>query len=227
MNIRLPRKLAGNQAGLTIVELLLAMAISSLLAGVLLSITVNYYGSIIRSNQTTEMYVEAQQSLRAIIEDIRLADSINASGALADTHAPGGGWVTSDAANVLIIGSPAITNARDIIYDSTTGNPYRNELVYFVSGNALYKRTIQNPAAAGNTAVTSCPEAASSSSCPPDKVYSQHTNNLTLTYYDTDSAVTANPTLARSVKIGVQMSRKSFGKTITINDTILATLRNK
>lgn len=220
------RAVRRRQSGFTILELTLAMGIASVLASVLLAITLTYFADIMRTNQDTELHVEAHFVLQAMVEDIRLADRIDTTNELTDANQPSGGWTTNDANNWLIIGSPATNSSHDIIYDADTGNPYRNENIYFISGSKLFKRTLKNAAATGNAAATTCPAAAVTSTCHEDKTYSTHATDMGFTYYDTNNDVTTDPSLARSVRVSVTLSRKSFGKTLTVNDTILATLRN-
>lgn len=220
-------KYIDKESGFTIVELLLATAIAAILVTALMTISLTYYSSSLNSNITAQLGIDSHYVLRNIVEDIRLADSIGSTNVLTDSNQPSGGWVTSDTNNILVITTPATTVNRDVIYDSSTGYPYRNELIYFVSGTNLYKRTLKNSAATGNTAKTSCPPASATSNCPADKTYTSYINNLTFTFYDDNNAVTTTPSAARSVKVGVTMSRKSFGKTITFTNSIQATLRNR
>ncbi|HSX27284.1 MAG TPA: type II secretion system protein [Patescibacteria group bacterium] len=215
-----------SQSGLTIVELLVSVAIAAILASVLLAINLQFFGNVMQSQISAELAVESHFVLEAMVEDIRLADGITVTNSLADANGPAGGWSTSDSANRLVLKSPAINSSRDIIYDDSTGFPYRNELVYFMSGKMLYRRTLKNGGASGNIAVTTCPASTASSSCPVDKQYTTYINDMTFTFYDTANAVTTDPTLARSIKVGINMSRKAFGKTITFNNSIQTTLRN-
>lgn len=214
------------ESGFTILELLIAVAISTILSTVLLAFTLTYVADVFRSRSAAELAVESHFVLRTMVEDIRLADGIDTINDITDDNAPEDGWTTSDANNQLIINSPAVTVDKDIIYDSETGYPYRNQLIYFISGNNLYKRVLGNTAADGNSLTTSCPQASASSTCPADKNYTSNIDNLTFEFYDIDNTITSDPTLARSVKVGLVMSRRSFGKTVTLNNSIQTTLRN-
>jgi prepilin-type N-terminal cleavage/methylation domain-containing protein len=216
-----------NQQGFTIVELLLATSIAAILVTVLMTISLTYYGSTLNNHISAQLGIDSHYVLRNIVEDIRIADSVGTTNVLTDSNQPNGGWITSDPNNVLVITNPATNTTRDVIYDSSTGYPYRNELIYFISGNTLYKRTLQNIAAVGNIAKTSCPPTQATSSCPADKTYTTYIDDFTFTFYDNNNVATADPSLARSVKVGVTMSRKSFGKTVTFTNSIQATLRNK
>jgi type II secretory pathway pseudopilin PulG len=213
--------------GFTITELVLSLTVASIMAMVLFTATFYYYANAAQAETATTLALESQTILTQLTEDIRLADSIASTNAISDPNGPGGGWTTSDPSNILIIESPAVTSTRDIIYDSNTGFPYRNEFIYFMSGTSIYKRVLANPSAAGNTAKTTCPLASSSSTCPPDRLFSANVSNLTFTFYDSSDATTANAVQARSVVLTVNMAKKSFGKNITLNNSTRVTLRNQ
>lgn len=216
-----------NQQGYTIVELLLATSVAIVISTVLLAISLTFYGNVIQNNMAAELTIEGHYATRAIIEDLRLADNITSSGVLSDVNAPADGWMTSDPNNILVISSPATTSTNDIIYDTDTGYPYRNELVYYLDGTNLHKRTIKNTLATDNKSVTSCPVNAATSECPADKTYSTHMSDLSFTFYDDNNTETADPSLARSVNVSVTMSRRAFGKTISYTNSIQTTLRNR
>jgi type II secretory pathway pseudopilin PulG len=214
-------------AGFTITELVLSLTISGILAVVIFTATFYYFVNTSQTETATTLALESQTILTQLTEDIRLADSIASTNAVSDPNGPGGGWVTSDPSNILIIESPAITSTRDIIYDSNTGSPYRNEFIYFMSGTTMYKRILANTSATGNTAKRTCPAASSSSTCPPDRLFTSNVSNLTFTFYDASDATTANAAQARSVVLTVNMAKKSFGKNITLANSTRVTLRNQ
>lgn len=212
--------------GFTIVELILATAISGILAVVMFTISVYYFGNTLQAQATAQMALESQLVLTQLVEDIRLSDGIGLTNSITDANAPAGGWVTNDPSNILIIKSPAIDSSRDIIYDPDTNLPYRNEFVYYSAGQAMYKRTLKNPDAVGNTAVTTCPPASASPTCPADKVFTNSMTNLTFTFYDVNNAPTPDATQARSVNLVVSMSRRVYGKSLMLSNTTRTTLRN-
>lgn len=216
-----------SQKGFTIIEMILAVSISSAIVATLLIISLNYTGEMLRARITADLAIESQILLRSIVEDTRLADALSSTNAIADTNAPVGGWVTSDPSNVMIIESPAINTSRDIIYDTATGLPYKNEVVYYGSGSKMYRRTLKNSSAVGSLATTSCPPSLATSACPADKLYTPYLKDLTFTFYDDADATTANATLARSVKITVTTERKINGKNVTFANSIRTTMRNR
>ncbi len=214
------------QAGFSMVELMLAIGIASVLSTVLVAFSLGYVADVFRSRAAAELAVESHFVLRTFVDDIRLADGIALTNSITDLNAPVGGWITSDANNQIIINSPAITSAHDIIYDDSTGYPFRNQYIYFIQGSDLYRRTLKNTSATGNTVTTTCPSANSSPSCPNDKIYTSNIQDFTLEFFDINNTATTDPTAARSVKLTIAMSRKTYGKTITLNNSIQTTLRN-
>lgn len=213
--------------GFTLPELVISIAIAGVLAGVLFTATFYYYANIVQSEVATDLALDSQSILTQLTEDIRLSDAISSTNAITDPNAPGGAWVTSDPSNILIIESPATTSARDIIYDESTGFPYRNEYIYFTSGTNMYKRVLANSAAVGNTAVTTCPTALSNASCPPDRLFSNNISNLSFIFYDSSNTSTTDASQAHSVELNVDMAKKGFGKNITLGNSTRVTMRNQ
>jgi type II secretory pathway pseudopilin PulG len=214
-------------AGFTITELVLSITVAGILAIILFTATFYYYVNAAQTEVSTNLALESQSILTQLTEDMRLADSIASTNTITDSNSPGGGWVTSDPSNIIIIENPAVDNSRNIIYDSSTGSPYRNELVYFVSGTNMYKRTLANSSAVGNIAKTTCPKASASSTCPPDRLFSENVTSITFTFYDSSDNTTANATSARSVSLSVNMAKKSFSKNISLSNSTRVTLRNQ
>jgi prepilin-type N-terminal cleavage/methylation domain-containing protein len=216
-----------NTMGFTMPELITSITVAGILATVLFTATFYYFANATQSETATNLALESQTILAQMTEDIRLADSIASANAIADVNAPGGGWTTSDPSNIIIIEDPAIDSGRNILYDNTTGSPYRNEYIYITSGTNMYKRILANTNATGNTAKTSCPSNNASSSCPPDRIFSTNLSNLTFTFYDASNNTTADATQARSVALRVDMAKKVYGKNITLSNTTRVTLRNQ
>jgi prepilin-type N-terminal cleavage/methylation domain-containing protein len=216
-----------NNNGFTIIEVVVSISIATVISIALLTISLGYVGDTMRARLTADLAIESQLLLRAMVEDVRLAGSLSTTNQNTDANAPVGGWITNDPSNIVIIDLPAIDASRNIIYDTTTGFPYDNEVVYFSNGTTMYRRTIVNPSATGNSLQTSCPPNLATSNCPNDKKYSQYLSDLSFTFYDDANATTSDATLARSVQINVKLQRKIMGKTVAFNNTIRTTLRNR
>lgn len=215
------------QAGFTVVEMAIALVVAGFLAAAIFMATFDYYADLARSNTTADLALESQTILAQMTEDIRLADAISDHNIIADSNAPAGGWVTSNPGNVIIIEDPAIDSNRNVIYNSDTGFPYRNEYIYFTSGNNMYKRVLANPDAVGNTAVTTCPASDSSPTCPPDRLFSSNVSNLSFTFYDNLGNTTGDTASTRSVDLQIDTSKQSFGKNINFSNATRVTLRNQ
>lgn len=215
------------QKGFTIIELLIGMSISVILLSIMLVISLNFTGDMLRAQMTANMAIESQQLLRSIVDDTRLADALTSTNTISDANSPPGGWTTSDPSNVLIIESPAIDSARNIIYDTATGLPYRNEIIYYGSGSSMYRRTLKNTSAAGNMMTTTCPAPSASPSCSKDRLYTTNLKDLTFTFYDDDGNTTANAALSRSVNLTVTTNKKIYGREITFTNSIRTTMRNR
>lgn len=215
------------QSGFTITELAISLTLAGFLAIMLFMATFYYYANAAQSETATDLALQSQSILTQLTEDIRLGDAIASTNALPDANGPGGGWVTSDPSNIIIIESPAVDSSRNIIYDNSTGYPYSNEFIYFASGANMYKRVLANSAAAGNTAITTCPVAQTTPSCPPDRLFSTNASNLSFTLYDASNATTSDAIQARSVALNVDMAKKVFGKNVTLSNSTRVTLRNQ
>lgn len=215
-----------NQAGFTVVELATTTAIASMLILTFVTVSLYMYGDTIRATLYSQLATESQNILRSVVEELRQSSSIRSSNANPDPNAPGGGWSTSNSNLILIISTPALDSSNNFIMNSDTGYPYQNEIVYFVSGNTLYKRTLVDTNATGNAEQRSCPITLQSATCPADIVMSQNFNTLNFVFYDQNDAVTTTIANARSIKLILQMQKQSFGKTLHFDNTIRITIRN-
>ena len=215
-----------NQAGVTIVELLVVIGIASALLVAFMTVSIYMYGDTVRTSLYAQLATESQTVLRSVVEELRQSSSIRTSNTNADANAPGGAWTTSDTNLILIISTPALDSSNNFIIDTNTGYPYQNEIVYFASGTKLYKRYLANNSATGNTRTTTCPQAAASASCPTDVLMSNNFKTLNFVFYDQDDNITSNIPSTRSIKLFIQMERTNYGKTLTFDNNIRITIRN-
>lgn len=216
-----------DQAGVTIVELLVVIGIASSLLLVFTTISVNLYGDTVRTTIYSQLANESQNILRSIVEELRQSSSIKVSNSNPDSDGSVGGWNTSDDSLILIISTPALDSDNNFIMDSAgTGYPYQNEIVYFASGGKLFKRYLANQNAPGNTRMTTCPLETASASCPSDIEISKNFTDMSFVFYDQNDQVTASIPNARSIHLFIQMERKTFGKTLQFDNNIRITIRN-
>jgi len=213
--------------GFTVVELVVGITIGSVLFLAFMVAMTNYFVLITKNNAAIDMAANSQNLLRATVEALRVGDGVRQTNTIADANAPSGGWNTSNTSFVIVIATPALNSARNYIIDPGTGSPFMNELVYYKSDTSLMERRLANSGASGNLLVTSCPPSSSSSSCPPDKVLADYVQSMTFTLYDQDNNLTADPTLARLIKIDLSLQRTVFGSAVSLNNSIQVTLRNR
>mgnify|MGYP000362534711 CR=1 FL=1 len=222
-----PRKNRPSQSlGFTLPELAVSMTVTGILLVSLFAISTYFFSAITRNNMLVEMTVDAQNLLRATVEELRYGAGVRQTNTINDVNSPAGGWNTSNANFIIIIATPAVNSTNEYIIDPLTGSPYNNELVYFKSGTILYKRTLANPSASDNKLVTSCPESLATASCPADRKLVNSVDDMVFTLYDQDDGLTTDPLLARSVKIDLFLKRLTFGDPLTLDNSIRVTLRN-
>lgn len=213
-------------AGFTVTELTMVIVILGVLMVPLSAVTLDYFGSIMARSTEAQLATESQTLLRTVVEELRTASSVKVVNTISDPNEPPSGWSTSNDDLILIISTPALNSSRAFIYDPLTGMPYQNELIYFVEGQRLYRRTLANTEAVGNTARRTCPSATASTSCPADKVLTEHFKAMNFVLYDQDDIVTTNISLARSLVVNVSMEKPTFGGPIRFDNTMRMTMRN-
>lgn len=218
---------ANNQKGFTIVELTIGILVSSILFIAFLTAITEYFILITRNNDSIEMVNSSQNLLRYTVSTLRVSNGVRQTNSITDPNAPVGGWNTSNTDFVIVISTPATDSSHNYIIDSSSGFPYLNEIIYYKSGNSLYRRDLANPSAAGNTLITTCPPASATSSCPADVDMADYFQTMSFTLYDQNGTVTSDTTQARSIAINLTMQRVVYGKTLSLNNSIRVALRNK
>jgi hypothetical protein len=218
---------AAGSAGFTVVELAVTISITAILSLTFMGVFTNYFLIIARNDASINMTVSSQNLLRSTVENLRYGDGVRQTNTISDPNAPSGGWNTSNTNFVIVIATPALDSSRNYIIDSSTGSPYMNELVYYKSGSSLMERTLANTAASGDTLLTSCPVNLATNSCPADKDLADYFSSMSFTLYDQDNNTTADPTVARSIKIILNMQRTAFGAPLNLTNSIQVTLRNR
>lgn len=215
-----------NQDGMTIIELIVAISLSVVITSIMLGLTLTFYGNTVRSQIQSEMAVNGHFALRSLVEDIRLGSNISTTNTINDDNAPSGGWSTDSAGSTIIINRPAVDTDEDIIYDDTTGLPYANEFIYYINNGVLRKRVLKNTNAIGNSAKTTCPDAAVVSGCPKDAQLVKNVASFSFILLDSQNNETTDATLARSIKFNLSLRRNAFANPVIVNNTITTKLRN-
>ena len=215
------------ERGFTIVELTIVISVTSIIAVVFLGVITNFFVTITRTNELSDMTVNSQNLLRTTVENIRFGNGVETTNTITDPNAPSGGWNTSNTSFVIVIPVPAVDNSKNWIIDPNTGSPYMNELVYYKSGTSLYERILANPNATGNSLNTSCPATAATTACRADPLLATYVSSMSFTLYDQDNAQTSDPTIARSVYITLTMQRNAPISPLSLSTNIRVTLRNR
>lgn len=213
-------------AGFTIPELVVAISLIGIISVSLLAAFSNYFVIIHRTNTLVDMTVSSQNLLRSTVEELRYGAGVRQTNTITDANSPAGGWNTSNSNFVIILAVPATNSANEYITDTTTGQPYNNEFVYYKQGTTLYKRTLAHPSATGNKLITSCPESLATASCPADRKLADNIQDMNFTLYNQDDVLTTDTLAARSVKIDLQLERDTFGEPLSLTSSIRVTLRN-
>jgi len=215
------------QAGFTIPELMISITLIGIISIGIFAAIIYYFANMTRNNIFAEMSVSSQNFLRTTVEELRYGAGVRQNNTITDSNEPIGGWDTSNDSFVIIIAVPAKDSNQDYIINPSTNEPYNNELVYFRQGNTLYKRTLADPDATGNTLKTSCPASLASSSCPADRKLLENLNTIQFTLYDQDDVEINDPLLARSIEIDLNVRSDSFGQPQSLDNSIRTTLRNQ
>lgn len=212
------------QGGFTIVELVITIALVSLLATPIIINGFQFYVGINSADRRAILYLQSQQALRTITEDLKMASGIETSNTNTDPN-KAGGWVTSSSNHVLVIATPAQDNSRNFIVNTSTNKPYLNEIVYFTSGSNLYRRSIPYPVA-GNSMTQSCPVAAATPTCPADNVLTSKFDTSSYTLYDASGNTTTIVPSARSIKLNLQIKDTAYSQSATRASSTQVTFRN-
>ncbi len=220
------RKHLAGQKGMTIIELLVVIAVISILIVPATYFIIYFYGGVLKNSVGASLAIESSSLLRSVVEELRVSSGVRSANTISDANAPAGGWTTSNSSLVLIVATPVLDNSNNYVVDTSTGDPYNNEIVYFVTGNTLYKRYLADTAATGNRYKTSCPANLANAGCPPDVVLSNHFEDLSFVFYDQDDTETTTLTAARSMKLVLDMRRQAFGEVISFQNDIRVTMRN-
>lgn len=219
------------ESGFTLVEVIITLFIVAILSAALMTIYFIFFNQSIRNSYHARLAVESQSILRLMVEELRVSSGVHAV-SKPDSYVVGGGtnWSTSNSNLVLIIATPAIDVSNNVLYDTTAGQPYLNELVYYANGSTLYRRQLADSNASGNKYKTSCPPANVSATCPQDALLTNHFKSMSFRFFDQDNVeipeATGDITRARSIELTINMEHKTFGETVDYTNAIRMTMRN-
>ena len=215
-----------NQTGFTLVELLVVMAVTTVLASVASSFMISNLTRSTVANARTNLLGEAQVGLDKVTADIRSAANADVNNRWPDANAPGGnqfGWNSSN--TVLILATTAQDNYDNVLYqDASNYIPYRDNVIYFVQNGVLYKRTLAAPVT-NNLAKTSCPAAAATASCPADKAILHNVTAFNVRYIDRTGADTT-ATNEKAVELTITLQTTAYRNLVKATYTTRMVFRN-
>lgn len=220
------RRLGGG--GFTLVEALISLVVTS---AVVLILTNFMLGGVQQSSMALSrdnMTKETEQSLDLMTNDIRVSANADQNNRWPDANSPGGsgnqfGWTSNDTA--LVLATAAKDKSGNIIFaDPANYITEKNNVVYFVQNGTLYKRVIADPVS-GNAAVTTCPAAEASSSCPADTELLHNITAFSITYMNGQNQ-SVTPTDARAIQIHVTVTKDVFKQPVSADYTTRMVFRN-
>jgi prepilin-type N-terminal cleavage/methylation domain-containing protein len=214
-----------HQDGFSLVELLVVMAVTVVLASVASSFIISNLTGSTRATAKANLLGEAQIGVDKITADIRASSNADTNNRWPDANGPGNqfGWSSTSSQVILAIASQ--DNNDNILWqDASNYIPYKDNVIYYVQNNILYKRTLA-ATVANNLAKTSCPAASATPSCPADKAVLHNVSSFSVRYLDRTSADTT-PTNAKAVEISVTLTTTAYRQNVSATYTTRMVFRN-
>jgi prepilin-type N-terminal cleavage/methylation domain-containing protein len=216
-----------NQRGFTLVELLITITLISMLSLMMANFVADWLQTSNLAQARTALLSNAQEALDKVSNDIRLSGSADATNRWPDANGPGGnqfGWQSDS--DTLVLGRIATTEDNDVIFsDPAQYITEKDNAIYYVSGEKLYRRIIASDDP-NTAAITTCPPVSATSSCPADSKVAEDVTAFTVTYYDAnDTIVSADE--ARAVQLSITVSQSKGGKAVSETYATRMVFRNE
>jgi prepilin-type N-terminal cleavage/methylation domain-containing protein len=215
------------QAGFTLPELIISITLMMILSLMLANFIVTWMAAATLAQARTELLTNAENALDTITEDIRLSGSADQNNRWPDTNGPSGnqfGWASSG--STLVLAKAAVDHSNTIIFsDPAQYITQKDNEIYYLNNGTLYRRTLKSTDT-NDAAVTTCPPASATATCPADRTIATNVSNFSVTYYDSDlNAVT--PDDARAIQLSITMSKKINGKAVSASYNTRMVFRNE
>ncbi|MGH7195767.1 MAG: prepilin-type N-terminal cleavage/methylation domain-containing protein [Candidatus Saccharimonadales bacterium] len=219
-------KAKSSSAGFTLIELLVTMIVMGILSLALANFIATWLQAASLSQDRANLLSTAESALTTINTDIKLSGDADQNNRWPDPNAPGGqfGWQSNG--STLVLAKAASDNHNNIIFsDPAKYISQKDNEIYYLSGSTLYRRTLDS-SSPNDSAVTTCPPASATASCPADTTVATGVSNFSVSYYDAAGA-TSDPANARSVQLAITMQKKLDGKIISANYNTRMVFRNE
>lgn len=219
-----------NQTGYTLMELIVACTVMMLLlVGILTFLVTSTVNNAVRGARA-DLLREAQLSLDVMVRDIRLSASVDENNRIEDDNSPdadvtdGLGW-ESNAGTLVLATAAEDTDGNIIFEDETHYITTKNNIIYYVQDDTLYRRTLAADTP-NNSMITTCPPDEASGSCPADRLSVKNVQSLTFRYFNAaDEEV--DPPLARSVEATLHLRASKFGREVNVTYSTRTVFRNE
>jgi prepilin-type N-terminal cleavage/methylation domain-containing protein len=212
--------------GFTLIELLLVMII----VGIMSLTMANFIASWLQTSSIAEARANllntAQVALDEINNDIMLSGGVDQTNRWPDPNGPGGnefGWQSTS--QTLILAKVATDSSGNAIFlDSSDYITQKDDIIYFLSGTTLYRRTLASNST-NDVAVTTCPASDATTSCPPDIIVATGVTNWSVSYYNASNQLVA-PENARSIQLSITLTAPYGNRIINTSYSTRMVFRN-
>ena len=190
-----------SQQGFTLVELLVAMILTVMFTGLVLSFMINFWSGAASLANDTATFVTRQNAGDSLRDKLNAASQLITQNSLSDTHpmvddGSGTHWIVIHAqpqtipmpasgtyTPVIYYEAPSVDSSKNFIMNGA--QPYYDEFVLYLEGSTkdLRLRTLVNPSASGDRLTTSCPTAYATASCPEDTIIATDVTAVATRYF--------------------------------------------
>ena len=197
-----------NQKGFTIPELLVALILTSLFIGLIITFTFNYWrfsGSLEAESDSLVQRLNVSDYMRDLIggssglitqnsiedNNVLKADPMQANGKFwEEVHALNTNIPNNNGVKPLMyLRKDSINTSGAVIMNGTYA--YEDEFVLYLNANdkSLYVRSLANPFAPSNKLLTTCPPSIATSTCPRDLKLIENVDSVDVRYFSRSGVI--------------------------------------
>ena len=219
-----------NQLGITLVELMITCSVVAIVSMIMMNFMANWLQQNPQTQGRAELLANAQNALDQIGNDIRLSAAADQNNRWLDSYAPNApsdlqSW-NSNATTLVLASAVEDTSGNIVFSDPANYTSQKNNFIYFVKNNILYRRTLAATGVNNNKLKTTCPASNATSACPADLVLAKNITNFNVKYFDANNNE-VTPTNARSVELSaVSLQKTVYNKPIQVTYKTRTVFRN-